>query len=93
MRGFLVGLVLIPVLVIAVLSFRPGGLRSQLRAAGRRLRIALALAGVYLIGSAGLRLAGGGFAEYGPPVLALMLAIVFLALAQSPTGEAVRDTR
>lgn len=81
MRGFLLGLLLLPALVLTVLSFRPGGLRAQLRAAGRRLRIALALAGVYLVGSAVLRVAGGSLAEYGPPLLAAGLAVVFLGLA------------
>ncbi len=82
MRGFVVGLLLIPALVITALSFRPGGLRKQLRAAGRRLRLVLALAGIYLVGSAVLRLSGGSWKEFGPPVLALVLAVVFLALAQ-----------
>lgn len=81
MRGFLLGLLLLPVLVLTVLSLRPGGLRAQLRAAGRRLRIALALAGVYLVGSALLRVAGGTVAEYGPLALAAGLAFVFVGLA------------
>lgn len=92
MRGFLVGLLLIPVLVVTVLSFRPGGLRSQLRAAGRRLRIALVLVGVYLVGTAGLRLRGGVFAEFGPPVLAIVLAIAFLTLAQNSSQESGRGS-
>ena len=85
MRGFLVGLVLIPLLVVGVLSIRPGGLRRQLRHAVRRLRIALLLGGVYLLGSAALRLFfSGPVADYGPPALALLLAVVFLVLAQDP---------
>jgi hypothetical protein len=85
MRGFVVGLVLIPLLVVSVLSIRPGGLRRQLRHAVRRLRIALVLGGVYLIGSALLRLFFTGLvADYGPPVLALLLAAIFLVLAQDP---------
>jgi len=51
MRGFLVGLVLISVLGLSILSFRPGGLRRQLRFAARRFRLVLVLAGIYLAGS------------------------------------------
>ena len=89
MRGFLLGLVLIPVLVIGVLSIRPGGLRRQLRHAVRRLRIALVLAGVYLLGSALLRLLfSGPVADYGAPALAVLLAVIFLILAQDPDPPA-----
>lgn len=85
MRGFLVGLVLIPVLVVGVLSIRPGGLRRQLRHAARRLRIALILGGVYLLGSALLRLLfRGPVGDYGPAGLAVLLALVFVVLAQDP---------
>ncbi|MDQ6772325.1 MAG: hypothetical protein M3024_04955, partial [Candidatus Dormibacteraeota bacterium] len=59
MRGFLVGLLLIGFLTISLLSLRPGGLRNQLRNVGRRLKLALILAGIYLLASAGLRVAFG----------------------------------
>ncbi len=88
MKGFLFGLLLLPVLVVTVFSSRPGGLRRQLRLAGRRLRIALLMAGGYLAGSALIRLAfpTGPVSELGPPILALVLAIVFLFLAQDPSA-------
>jgi hypothetical protein len=88
-RGFVIGLLLIPALVVGVLSFRPGGIRRQLRLARRRLRIALALAGVYLVSSAAIRIlfAGGPVSDYGPPVIALLLAGAYLVLAQDPAPE------
>ena len=90
MRGFVVGLLLIPALVIGLLSFRPGGLRQQLRLAGRRFRIALTVAGAYFVGAAIIRLAfpTGPVLDYGPPALALVLAAAYLVLAQDPAPEA-----
>lgn len=84
MKGFLIGLVLIPVVVVSVLSIRPGGLRNQLRQAARRFRLMLVLAGIYLAGSTVLRFAfpHGQLGEYGPAALALVLAGVFVVLAQ-----------
>jgi len=84
-RGFLLGLFLIPLAVIALLSIRPGGLRQQLRNAGRRLRLAILLAGAYLAGSLGARIflpQGSLVIEYGLPVLALVLAGLFVVLGQ-----------
>ena len=89
MRGFLLGLLLIPVVVISLLSIRPGGLRRQLRLAGRRFRIALTVAGAYFVGAAIIRLVfptGPGL-DYGPPVLALVLAAAYVVLAQDPAPE------
>ena len=89
MRGFFVGLLLIPVVVISILSIRPGGLRRQLRLAGRRFRIALTVAGVYFVGAAIIRLGfptGPGL-DYGPPVLALLLAAIYMVLAQDPAPD------
>jgi hypothetical protein len=90
MRGFVVGLLLIPALVIGLLSFRPGGLRQQLRLAGRRFRIALTVAGAYFVGAAVIRLAfpTGPVLDYGPPALALVLAAAYVVLAQDPAPEA-----
>lgn len=88
MRGFVIGLLLLPVVAIGVLSIRPGGLRRQLRLAGRRFRIAMILAGVYLAASTVVRiaLAGNGTAEAGLVGLAVVEAIVFVVAAQDPPG-------
>lgn len=87
MKGFLFGLLLLAVMIVTVFSSRPGGLRRQLRMAGRRLRIALLMGGGYLAGSALIRLLfpTGPVSELGAPTLALVLAVVFLFLAQDPT--------
>ncbi len=92
MRGFLFGLVLILGLVASVLSLRPGGLRRQLRFAARRFRIGLLLGGVYLVGSAVVRLAfsQGPVSDFGPPILALVLVAVFMIVAQDPAARAER---
>jgi hypothetical protein len=92
LRGFLFGLVLILVLVASVLSIRPGGLRRQLRLAARRFRLALLLGGVYLVGSAVVRLAfsQGVVSDFGPPVLALTLVAVFIVFGQDPAAPAER---
>jgi hypothetical protein len=89
-RGFVAGLLLVPLLVIAVLSFRPGGLRRQLSLAGRRFRILLTLAGAYFVCSAIIRLAfpSGPVSDYGPPVVAVVLAATYLVLAQDPASGA-----
>lgn len=86
MRGFLFGLVLIVGLSVSILAARPGGLRRQLRLAARRFRIMLVLGGVYVIGSAVIRLAlsSGPAVDYGPPALAVVLAIAFIFLARDP---------
>ena len=86
MRGFLVGLVLLMVFALTILSLRPGGIRRQLRFAARRLRIALALGGIFLLGSSIIRIffPNGAVADWGPAVLALVLGIVFVVLAQDP---------
>ena len=71
---------------MSILSLRPGGLRQQLRFAARRLRIVLVLAGVFLIGSGIVRLAfsQGPVADFGPPLLAIVLAAVFLVIGRDP---------
>jgi hypothetical protein len=86
MRGFLLGLILIVGLTMSILSLRPGGLRRQLRFAARRFRITLILAGVFLAGSAIVRLAfpEGPVADFGPPALAIVLAAVFLVIGRDP---------
>jgi hypothetical protein len=83
MRAFLAGAVLIPLLIVALLSIRPGGLRRQLRQAARRFKLALLLAGVYLAGGIVLRLLPDRrLYDIGLPLLAAVLAVVFIYLAQ-----------
>lgn len=82
MKGLLAGLILLPVLAVAILSIRPGGLRRQLREARRRLKLALVLAGVYLVLSAALRLWLGETRSEAPMYgLAAVLALTFVALS------------
>lgn len=89
MRGFFVGLLLIPLAVVTLLSIRPGGLRRQLANAARRLRLVLALAGVYLVVSGAIRIVGPNslLEEWGLPALALMLVVVFIVMGQDPPPE------
>jgi hypothetical protein len=88
-RGFVIGLVVILGLAFTVLSIRPGGLRRQLRFAARRFRLGLLLGGVYVIGSAIVRIAfpQGPVSDFGLPVLALVLVAVFMVLGQDPAGD------
>jgi hypothetical protein len=88
-RGFLVGLVLIPGLVIAILSLRPGSLRHQFRNMARRLKLALILGGVYLLVSAAIRLLlpGSPAGDYAIVAVALALALVFVFLSQDRQFE------
>jgi hypothetical protein len=85
-RGFLVGCLLLVVVSLTLLSFRRGGLRRQLRFAARRFRLALALAAVYLVFSAVVRLAfsEGPVADFGPPILAVILVAAFVVFGQDP---------
>ncbi|MGI8564089.1 MAG: hypothetical protein ACR2MZ_11210 [Candidatus Dormibacter sp.] len=84
MRGYLIGLLLLVVLVVSVLSLRPGGLRNQLRNVARRLKLALGLAGVYLALSTALRISfsGDSRAEWGSIALAVVVGGVFLVLSR-----------
>ena len=86
MRGFILGFILVIALGLTILSIRPGGLRRQLRFAARRLRLTLALAAVYVVGSAALRylFPDGPITDYGPPALALVLLAIFLVFGQNP---------
>ncbi len=86
MRGFLIGFLVLVFFSITVLSIRPGGLRRQLRFAARRLRIALSLGGVYVFTTGVLRIAfpDGPITDWGPPLLALALCVLFLVFAQDP---------
>ena len=69
-----------------VLSLRPGGLRRQLRFAARRFRIILVLGGIYFFANAIVRIAftQGPIVDWGPPALALALALLFVFLGQDP---------
>ena len=93
MRGFLIGLIFLAGFTATILSLRPGGLRRQLRFAARRFRIALALGGIFVIGSAVIRLAfpDGAVADFGPPALAVILSAVFIVLAQEPAAVTPTD--
>ncbi|MFZ0217113.1 MAG: hypothetical protein WAM30_14375 [Candidatus Dormiibacterota bacterium] len=92
MRGFAIAIVLVVILVGGVLSFRPGGLRRQMRFAARRLRIALIMAGIYMVASALIRIfvSSEVWADAGMIGLGLALAITFLFIAQDPPLEAGR---
>lgn len=89
MRSFAIGLILLLVVSVSVLSLRPGGLRRQMRLAGRRLRLALALGGLYVVVSGALRLAvqQGPILDYGLPALAILLAAVFVVAGRDPASE------
>jgi hypothetical protein len=84
LRGFLFGLLLAPLLVISLLSLRPGGLRNQLRNVARRFRLALILGGIYVVASAALRLLlqGKPAADFATVAVALVLTLVFVYLGQ-----------
>jgi hypothetical protein len=87
MRGFLFGLLLLIGLGVMVLSFRPGGIRKQLRFVARRFRIMLVLGGIFVAGSTIIRVAApeGVIADYGPPALAVVLAAVFMIVGRDPS--------
>jgi hypothetical protein len=86
MRGVLLGLVLLPLVAIALLSIRPGGLRQQLRLVRRRFKIALVLGGIYVSFSmvARLLLTEGNRLDYVEGGVAVLLGITFVVLAQDP---------
>ena len=86
MRGVLLGLVLLPLVAIAILSIRPGGLRQQLRLVRRRFKIALVLGGIYVAFStvARLLLTEGNRLDYLEGGVAVLLGITFVVLSQDP---------
>ncbi len=69
---------------MSALAIRPGGFRRQLQLAGRRLRLVLALGGIYVVGSTLIRIffPSGWVAEFGPLAIAIVLAGAFVLLAQ-----------
>ena len=81
---------------MTVLSLRPGGLRRQLRFAARRLRIIVVLGGIYVFANAVVRVVfrDGPIVDWGPPALAVVLALAFVFHGQDPPGaEAGEATR
>jgi hypothetical protein len=82
-RGFVAGILLLVFAVVTALSFRPGGLRNQLRNVARRFKLAMILAGIYLVGSGALRLAfpNTGLGEIGTVALAGVLCVTFIVLS------------
>ena len=88
MRGFVLGLVVIVGVSFTLLSLRPGGLRRQVRLVARRFRIVLVLSGIWVFGSLVIRLAfpTGPVMDYGPPVLGLLLLIVFVFVGRDPSS-------
>ena len=90
MKGFLIGLIVMPALIGIFMARRPGGLLWQLRMIARRFRIMIIVVGVFLLGSSMLRLifASGPISEYGQPILAFVLVVLFLFRAQDlPLAE------
>jgi hypothetical protein len=85
-RGIFIGAIVAFGLTLTILSLRSGGLRRQLRLVGRRFRIVLVLLGLYLFGSLIIRLVfpSGPVLDWGPPVLAALMAIVFVVVGQDP---------
>jgi hypothetical protein len=95
-RSYLLGLLIVAGITLTVLSIRPGGLRRQLKLAARRLRIVLALGGVYLLGSVVIRIGfpTGPVADYAPPLLAIVLGVAFIVVGRDPPSErAASETR
>lgn len=95
MRGFLIGLIFLVGLSVTVLSLRPGGFRRQLRFVARRFRLTLVLGGIFFIASLIIRLAfpDGPVADYGPPVLAIVLSLAFIVFGRDPEPEPSPPTR
>lgn len=86
MRAVLFAFLALPVLAIAVLSIRPGGLKQQLRNVRRRFKIAMILAGVYLVAYTASRIAFGDTGIADNALIALLAGegLVFVILAQDP---------
>ena len=90
MRGLLLGFALAVVLTVSVLSLRPGGLRRQLHLAARRLRIVLVLGGIFVVVSGAIRVVfpEGWVADFGPSLVAVLLAAVFWVVGRDPSRSA-----
>jgi hypothetical protein len=83
------GLVVVPLLIVSLLSTKPGGLRQQLKNVFRRLRLVLVLGGIYILGAAVLRIALGSwpYVDYAIGALALVLGLAFFILGQDRALE------
>jgi hypothetical protein len=83
-RGFVLGLIFVPLLLVSLLSLRPGGLRHQLKNVFRRLRLVLVLGGIVVFGSAVIRIVFGAEAvtDYLIGGLWVVVAIAFIVLGQ-----------
>ncbi len=86
MRAVFFGAMLAFAFSLTILSLRPGGIRRQLRLVARRFRIVLVLLGLYVSGSLVIRLVfpTGPVADWGPPVLATLMALIFVIVGQDP---------
>ena len=95
LRSFLFGLVLLVFVSTTVLSLRPGGLRRQLRFAARRFRIILVLGGIYVFANAFVRVVfqEGPIVEWGPPAVAVALALAFVFVGQDPADPSATPAR
>lgn len=89
MRNLVYLAALVVLLSLMTLASRKGGWRRQSRLLVRRLRIALLLAGIFVVVDAGLRLLGpsGWGSGYAPLLLAGALGVAFVALAQDPKAD------
>jgi hypothetical protein len=85
-RAIFFGAVLAFALSLTILSLRPGGIRRQLRLVARRFRIVVVLLGLYAFGSLIIRLVfpSGPVADWGPPIMATVMAVVFAVIGQDP---------
>jgi hypothetical protein len=94
MRSLVLGLIVFVGVSLTILSIRPGGLRRQLRLAGRRFRIVLVLGGVWVFGSLIIHVAfrTGPVADYGPSVVAIVLGVVFMFVGRDPVTPSVSPT-
>jgi hypothetical protein len=83
-KGFVFGLVVVPLLLVSLLSLRPGGLRHQLKNVFRRFRLVLVLGGILVFGSAAIRFAFGDqpATDYLIGGLWIVLAVAFVILGQ-----------
>ncbi len=86
----MLGLLVLAAMSLAILSIRPGGLRQQLRLVARRFRIVLVLGGIWTLGSVVIRFAfpTGPVSDYGSPVIAILLGVVFLFVGRDPDTPA-----
>jgi hypothetical protein len=88
-KAFVFGLVVVPLLLVSVLSLRPGGLRNQFKNIARRFRLVLVLSGIVVFGSAVIRLALGDqpATDYLVGGLWVAVAVAFVILGQDQPQE------